>query len=92
MTSGAEETNKGRKEGGISLAALRCFVAVVETGSLSRAAALLGVSQPTASITLAALERNCDTLLLHRRPRLALTEAGCDMLIRARLVLSRMHE
>jgi DNA-binding transcriptional LysR family regulator len=65
---------------------------VVETGSLSRAAALLGVSQPTASITLAALERNCDTLLLHRHPRLAPTEAGRDMLIRARLVLSRMHE
>ena len=92
MTSDPEEANKGRKEGGISLAALRCFVAVAETGSLSRAAALLGVSQPTASINLAGLERNCGTLLLYRRPRLALTDAGRDMLIRARLVLSRMHE
>jgi DNA-binding transcriptional LysR family regulator len=81
-----------RRDGRISLAALRCFVAVVESGSLSRAAERLGLSQPTISVTLAGLERGCGTLLLHRRPRLTLTDAGRDMLVRARLVLVRMQE
>lgn len=81
-----------RREGRISLAALRCFVAVVEGGSLSRAAERLGVSQPTISVTLAGLERTCGTLLLHRRPRPSLTDAGRDLLVRARLVLGRMEE
>lgn len=81
-----------RRESRISLAALRCFVAVVEGGGLSRAAENLGLSQPTVSVTLAGLERACGTLLLHRRPRVLLTDAGRDMLVRARLVLTRMQE
>jgi LysR family transcriptional regulator, low CO2-responsive transcriptional regulator len=92
MTSDGEDPARGRREGGISLAALRCFVAVAEGGSLSRAAVTLGISQPTVSVTLTGLERSAGTLLLHRRPRLALTAAGRDMLVRARLVLSRMQE
>jgi DNA-binding transcriptional LysR family regulator len=92
MTSDAADAVRGHREGGISLAALRCFVAVAESGSLSRAAEQLGISQPTASVTLAGLERAAGTLLLHRRPRVALTETGRDMLVRARLVLSRMQE
>jgi len=82
----------GRREGAISLNALRCFAAVVEGGSISRAAEILGLSQPTISVTLTGLERACGTLLLHRRPRLALTDAGQDLLARARLVLGRMDE
>jgi len=89
MTS---DPRPGRRDGAISLPALRCFAAVVEGGSLSRAAEILGLSQPTVSVTLAGLERACGTLLLHRRPRMALTEAGHDMLARARLVLGRMEE
>lgn len=81
-----------RREGRISLTALRCFVAVAEGGSLSRAAEQLSISQPTVSVTIAGLERTAGTLLLHRRPRLVLTDAGREMLIRARLVLSRMNE
>lgn len=92
MTSEREDAARGRREGGISLAALRCFVAVAEGGSLSRAAEHLGISQPTVSVTLAGLERAAGTLLVHRRPRLVLTDAGRDMLVRARLVLSRMQE
>jgi LysR family transcriptional regulator, low CO2-responsive transcriptional regulator len=92
MTSDADDAARGRREGGISLPALRCFVAVAETGSLSRAAEQLRLSQPTVSVTLAGLERASGTLLLHRRPRVALTDAGRDMLVRARLVLSRMQE
>ncbi len=92
MTSDPADAARGRREGGISLAALRCLVAVAEGGSLSRAAEQLGISQPTVSVTLAGLERAAGTLLLHRRPRVALTEAGREMLVRARLVLSRMQE
>jgi len=86
------EARRGRREGAISLNALRCFAAVVEGGSISRAAEILGLSQPTISVTLTGLERACGTLLLHRRPRLALTDAGQDLLARARLVLGRMDE
>lgn len=86
------ESRPGRREGGISVNALRCFAATVEGGSISRAAEILGVSQPTISVTLTGLERACGTLLLHRRPRLALTDAGQDLLARARLVLGRMDE
>jgi len=86
------DARRGRREGTISLNALRCFTAVVEGGSISRAADILGLSQPTISVTLTGLERACGTLLLHRRPRLALTDAGQDLLARARLVLGRMDE
>jgi DNA-binding transcriptional LysR family regulator len=86
------DARRGRREGTISLNALRCFAAVVEGGSISRAADILGLSQPTISVTLAGLERACGTLLLHRRPRIALTDAGQDLLARARLVLGRMDE
>jgi DNA-binding transcriptional LysR family regulator len=86
------DARSGRRDGAITLTALRCFAAVVEGGSLSRAAEILGLSQPTVSVTLAGLERACGTLLLHRRPRMALTEAGNDLLARTRLVLGRMEE
>lgn len=76
----------------ITLAALRTFVAVVDAGSLSRAAADLGVSQPSVSIQLAGLERACRIPLLRRRPRLDLTEAGRDLLVRARLILGRLEQ
>jgi DNA-binding transcriptional LysR family regulator len=86
------DPRRGRREGAISLNALRCFAAVVEGGSISRAAEILGLSQPTISVTLTGLERACGSLLLHRRPRLALTDAGQELLARARLVLGRMDE
>jgi hypothetical protein len=50
---------EGRRDSGITLSALRTFVAVVAAGSLSRAAAELNVSQPSVSIQLAGLERAC---------------------------------
>jgi aminoethylphosphonate catabolism LysR family transcriptional regulator len=82
----------GRRDGSITLAGLRAFVAVVEAGGLSAAARALGVSQPNISVQLATLETACGVMLLHRRPRQALTEAGRDLLLRARLVLSRFDE
>ena len=85
-------TEPDRREPSVTLAGLQCFVAVMDSGSLSRAAQLLGLSQPTVSVHLATLERACGTLLLHRKPRLVLTDAGRDLLVRARLVLSRFDE
>ncbi len=82
----------GRQESGITLSALRTFVAIVDAGSFSKAAAALGVSQPSVSIQLNSLERACRVLLLHRRPRLELTDAGRDLFVRARLIISRLEE
>lgn len=83
---------RGRREAGVTLSALRCFVAVVEAGGLSRAAEALGVTQPSVSIQLQSLEDSCGVLLVHRRPKLHLTEDGRDLFVRARLILSRVEE
>ena len=49
---------------GISL-----FIRVVETGSFSKAAEDLGITQPTATKFVAAMEKRLGTLLLHRSTR-----------------------
>jgi DNA-binding transcriptional LysR family regulator len=82
----------GRREGGITLSALKTFVAVAEAGSVSRAAEAIGVSQPSVSIQLAGLEEACGVLLMRRKPALTLTEPGRDLFVRARLILSRLEE
>jgi len=57
--------------------ALRDFLAVAECGSLSRAARRLGVSQPTLTRRMAALQQSLGAELLRRGPRgLELTESG----------------
>ncbi len=86
------QAEEGRRDSGITLAALRTFVAVVDAGGLSRAAEALGVSQPSVSIQIAGLERACRVPLLRRRPKLDLTEAGRDLLVRARLILGRLEQ
>ena len=56
---------------------LRDFLAVAETGSLSRAARRLGLSQPTLTRRMAALEERFHAELFRRTPRgVELTEAG----------------
>lgn len=82
----------GRREGDITLAGLKTFVAVAEARSFSAAAATLGVSQPTVSVQLASLEQSCGVLLLHRKPEPRLTDAGRELFVRARLALSRVEE
>lgn len=51
----------------MNLRQLDAFRAVMETGSVTRGAAVLGVSQPATSKLVAALERQCGFLLFHRR-------------------------
>ncbi len=61
---------------------LRDFGVVAEAGSLSEAARLLGVSQPTLTRRMAALEEHLGTDVLRRGPRgIELTEAGEAILL-----------
>jgi len=61
------------------LDAMRMFVRIVESGSFSRAARDLNVSQPTVSKQIAALEARLGTQLLARNSRaIAVTPAGQD--------------
>lgn len=56
---------------------LRAFDAVARARSFSRAAQILGVTQPAVSLQIAALERGYSTALLERHgSRIALTEDG----------------
>lgn len=65
--------------------ALRDFLAVAECGTLSGAARLLGVSQPTLTRRMAALEKSLRAELFRRSSRgLELTETGEAMLGPAR--------
>ena len=67
---------------------LQTFVHIVETGSLSAAAALLGTTQPTVSRRLQALERHFGVRLLSRSTHaMRLTEDGQRCLARARELL-----
>lgn len=87
-----EAGRRGRREGEITLSGLRTFVAVAEAMSFQKAAGYLGVSQPTVSVQLQALEQACGVLLFNRKPELALTAAGRDLFVRARLAVSRVDE
>jgi DNA-binding transcriptional LysR family regulator len=56
---------------------LRGFCATVQTGAVSRAAERLGISQPSVSLQVQALERELSATLFDRRgPRLVLTPEG----------------
>ncbi len=72
---------------------IEVFVRVAETGSLSRAGRELGLSQPSASRLVAALEERLGVrLLLRTTRRVSLTEAGAAYLERARGVLLELGE
>src|SRR5512139_441429 len=73
---------------------LRALLAVVEHGSLSRAAAALKLAQSTMSETIASLDRAVGTPVLARRRghRLQLTEAGCALLPYAKNVMRELQE
>jgi DNA-binding transcriptional LysR family regulator len=71
---------------------LRDFLAVAETGSLSRAARRLGLSQPTLTRRMAALEERFRTELFRRTARgVELTEAGESLLEPARQMEQEAH-
>ncbi|MDX8452221.1 LysR family transcriptional regulator [Mesorhizobium sp. VK9D] len=72
---------------------LAIFVRTVETGSFSRVAREFGLSQPSVSRTVAALEDRLGVKLLARTTRqLSLTDAGEALLARARDALAGVEE
>lgn len=66
---------------------LRYFLAVVDTGNFSRAAARTNVTQPTLSIGIAKLEQALNAkLFLRNSQRVQLTDAGARLLESARRI------
>ncbi|HEY6492276.1 MAG TPA: LysR family transcriptional regulator [Trebonia sp.] len=73
----------------ISLRGLECLVAIVDQGSLTKAAAFLHMSQPALSHQIAAIERELDTAVIERLPRgVRPTAAGLAMVEQARVALA----
>jgi LysR family hydrogen peroxide-inducible transcriptional activator len=66
---------------------LRYFLAVIEAGNFSRAAAKMHVTQPTLSVGIAKLERELGNALFFRNSRrVYLTDAGSRFLINAKAI------
>lgn len=77
----------------LSLNQLRALEAVVRTSSFSAAAKELGISQPSVSNHLSALEKHYCTQLIHRNGRSAEpTQACSEILSRIRSVLAMSEE
>jgi len=75
------------------LTALRLFIRVARTGSFSRAGRELGLSQPSASRAIAALEADVGVALFTRSTRaVVLTDAGTDYLARIELLIAGLDE
>lgn len=75
----------------IELRQLRYFLAIVEQGSLTRAAEVLRVAQPALSGHVQRMEAHLGTALLLRTPKgVQPTEAGQALARHARLILDRL--
>jgi LysR family transcriptional regulator, hydrogen peroxide-inducible genes activator len=72
---------------------LRYFVTVVETGSFRRAAERLGISQPTLTAQIAAMEKTLDATVLERsRSGTLASPMGRAVLPHAYAILKESHE
>lgn len=72
---------------------LRYFLAVIDNGNFSKAAAQCNVSQPTLSVGIAKLERLLERPLFHRtNRRVELTEAGVRLAVHARRIESEFNQ
>lgn len=75
------------------LTGLQLFVRVVETGSFSKAAHELSVTQPTATKHIAAIEKRFQVRLLNRNSRaISLTESGAMYYEKCKSVLRDFEE
>jgi DNA-binding transcriptional LysR family regulator len=73
----------------ISLRALECLVAIVDQGSLTKAASVLHMSQPALSHQIAGIERELGTPVIERLPRgIRPTAAGLAAVEQARVALA----
>nr|MBA3477951.1 LysR family transcriptional regulator [Lautropia sp.] len=72
---------------------MQLFIRVVETGSFSRGAAELGITQPTATKSIAATEKRLGARLLHRSTRgVTPTEIGAQYYERCKLIAREIDE
>jgi LysR family nitrogen assimilation transcriptional regulator len=75
----------------LHLRPLRYFIAIIDLGSLSRAAEQVGIAQPALSQAIAALENDFRVKLLHRTPQgTTPTEAGRVLYRHARTMLKML--
>lgn len=71
---------------------IRAFVVVAEEGSLSKAAEILRISQPTLGRQLNKLEESLDLPLMTRSPRgMTLTDRGEELLANAKLISEQVR-
>jgi DNA-binding transcriptional LysR family regulator len=76
-----------------TLAGLRLFIRVVETGSFSKASADLGLTQPTATKHVAALESRLGARLFHRSTRgVTPTELGAAYYDKAKAIVREWED
>jgi DNA-binding transcriptional LysR family regulator len=86
-------TGNPRAELLMDLASLNAFIAIAETGSFSRAAERLHLTQPAISKRIAALEQQLKVRLFDRLGReIRLTEAGQALLPRAYQILNVLDD
>ncbi len=75
------------------VAAVHLFIRIVETGSFSKAADELGITQPTATKAVAATEHRLGARLLHRSTRgVTTTEVGALYYEKCKLIAREMDE
>jgi DNA-binding transcriptional LysR family regulator len=76
-----------------TVAGLQLFIRVVETGSFSKASADLGVTQPTATKYVAALEKRLGARLFHRSTRgVTPTEVGAAYYDKAKAIARELED
>ena len=73
----------------LSMRGLECLVAIVDEGSMTKAAAVLHMTQPALSHQIAAIERELGTPVIERLPRgIRPTAAGLVAVAEARIALA----
>jgi DNA-binding transcriptional LysR family regulator len=76
-----------------TVAGIRLFIRVVETGSFSKASADLGITQPTATKHIAALEQRLGARLFHRSTRgVTPTEVGAAYYDQCKSIARQLEE
>jgi DNA-binding transcriptional LysR family regulator len=76
-----------------SVTGIRLFIRVIETGSFSKASASLGITQPTATKHVAALEKRLGARLLHRSTRgVTPTEVGAAYYDKCKAIAQQLDE
>ena len=76
-----------------TVSGLRLFIRVVETGSFSKASAGLGITQPTATKHVAALEKRLGARLLHRSTRgVTPTEVGAAYYDKCKAIARQLED